>query len=100
MSSVGGRFKAGTEDEIAIQEEVNTWKGVHRIVRHAFEFARARGLGRVCMADKSNAMTAGHALWQRVFREVAADFPERHRDALLHRRARDVHGARTRRSSR
>jgi 3-isopropylmalate dehydrogenase len=73
---VGGRFKAGTEDEIAIQEEVNTWKGVNRIIRHAFEFARTRGLRRVCMADKSNAMTAGHALWQRVFRDVAAEFPE------------------------
>src|SRR5919204_1000169 len=54
--SVGGRFKAGTEDEIAIQEELNTWKGVNRIVRHAFEFAKARGLTTVCMADKSNAM--------------------------------------------
>ena len=74
--SVGGRFKAGTEDEIAIQEELNTWKGVNRIIRHAFEFARSRGLRRVCMADKSNAMTAGHALWQRVFRDVAAEFPE------------------------
>jgi 3-isopropylmalate dehydrogenase len=74
--SIGGRFKAGTEDEIAIQEEINTWKGVHRIIRHAFEFASARGLGRVCMADKSNAMTAGHALWQRVFREVAPAFPD------------------------
>jgi 3-isopropylmalate dehydrogenase len=74
--NVGGRFKAGTEDEIAIQEEINTWKGVNRIVRYAFEFAKARGLTRVCMADKSNAMTAGHALWQRVFREVAAEFPE------------------------
>ena len=73
--NVGGRFKAGTEDEIAIQEEVNTWKGVHRIVRHAFEFARARGLTRVCMADKSNAMTQGHALWQRVFREVSKAYP-------------------------
>jgi 3-isopropylmalate dehydrogenase len=73
---IGGRFKPGTEDEVAIQEEVNTWKGVHRIIRHAFEFARARGLTRVCMADKSNAMTSGHALWQRVFREVAADYPE------------------------
>jgi 3-isopropylmalate dehydrogenase len=72
---VGGRFKAGTTDEIAIQEEVNTWKGVHRIVRHAFEFAAARGLTRVCMADKSNAMAQGHALWQRVFRDVAAEFP-------------------------
>ena len=73
---VGGRFKAGTQDEVAIQEEINTWKGVHRIVRHAFEFARARGRSCVCMADKSNAMTDGHALWQRVFREVAADYPE------------------------
>lgn len=73
--SIGGRFKAGTEDEIAIQEELNTWKGVHRIVRHAFEFARARGLTKVCMADKSNAMQQGHALWQRVFKEVAAGFP-------------------------
>ena len=73
---VGGRFKAGTEDEIAIQEEVNTWKGVHRIIRHAFEFARGRGLARVCMADKSNAMTSGHALWQRVFRDVCAEFPD------------------------
>ncbi len=73
--SIGGRFKAGTEDEIAIQEELNTWKGVHRIVRHAFEFAKARGLKKVCMADKSNAMQQGHALWQRVFKEVAAQYP-------------------------
>ncbi|HEX6973439.1 MAG TPA: isocitrate/isopropylmalate family dehydrogenase, partial [Vicinamibacterales bacterium] len=73
--SVGGRFKAGTEDEVAIQEELNTWKGVHRIVRHAFEYAKANGLTKVCMADKSNAMQQGHALWQRVFKEVAADFP-------------------------
>ncbi len=73
--SVGGRFKAGTDDEIAIQEELNTFKGVNRIIRHAFEFARERGLTKVCMADKSNAMQQGHALWQRVFRQVAADYP-------------------------
>src|SRR5437868_12391535 len=72
--SVGGRFKAGTDDEIAIQEELNTYKGVHRIVRHAFEFAKANGRRSVCMADKSNAMTQGHALWQRVFREVAPQY--------------------------
>ena len=71
----GGRFKAGTDEEVAIQEEINTFKGVNRIVRHAFEFARARGLTRVCMADKSNAMTHGHALWQRVFHEVRAEYP-------------------------
>jgi 3-isopropylmalate dehydrogenase len=72
---IGGRFKAGTDDEIAIQEELNTYKGVHRIVRHAFEFAKGRGLTKVCMADKSNAMTDGHALWQRVFRQLAPQYP-------------------------
>src|SRR5260221_8642057 len=74
--SIGGRFKAGTEDEVAIQEEVNTYKGVHRIIRHAFDYARAQGRQRVCMADKSNAMTHGHALWQRVFKELAPLYPE------------------------
>jgi 3-isopropylmalate dehydrogenase len=73
--SVGGRFKAGTDDEVAVQEEINTFKGVHRIVRHAFEHAKANGLTKVCMADKSNAMQQGHALWQRVFKQVAADYP-------------------------
>jgi len=73
--NIGGRFKAGTSDEIAVQEEINTYKGVHRIVRHAFEHAKAHGLTKVCMADKSNALTMGHALWQRVFREVAAEYP-------------------------
>jgi 3-isopropylmalate dehydrogenase len=73
---VGGRFKPGTEDEIALQEDVNTYKGVHRIIRHAFEHAQAHGLRRVCMADKSNALTMGHALWQRVFQEVSAQYPE------------------------
>jgi 3-isopropylmalate dehydrogenase len=73
---VGGRFKAGTDDEIAVQEEINTYKGVHRILRYAFEFARARGLRRLCMADKSNAMSQGHALWQRVFAALSADYPE------------------------
>jgi 3-isopropylmalate dehydrogenase len=72
---IGGRFKAGTSDEVAIQEEINTYKGVHRIIRHAFEYARSKGLTKVCMADKSNAMTQGHALWQRVFKELAPLYP-------------------------
>ncbi len=69
---IGGRFKAGTDQEIAIQEEINTYRGVSRIIDYAFEFATTRRLRRVCMADKSNAMTDGHALWQRVFRERSA----------------------------
>ena len=71
---VGGRFKAGTDDEVAIQEEINTYKGVHRIIRHAFEYAKANGLTKVCMADKSNAMQQGHAHWLRVFKEVSAQY--------------------------
>jgi 3-isopropylmalate dehydrogenase len=73
---MGGNFKKGTADEIAIQEDVNTRKGVERIIRYAFEFARARGLKRVCMSDKSNALTFGHDLWQRVFKEVRAEYAE------------------------
>jgi 3-isopropylmalate dehydrogenase len=73
---VGGRFKPDTEDEVAIQEEVNTYKGVHRIIRYAFEFAHAHGLRRVCMSDKSNAMQQGHAIWQRVFKSVSREYPD------------------------
>src|SRR5262249_37019332 len=47
-----------------------------RIIRHAFEFAHAHGRRKVCMADKSNAMAEGHALWQRVFKEVARQHPD------------------------
>jgi 3-isopropylmalate dehydrogenase len=73
--NVGGRFKADTDEEIAVQEEINTFRGVERIVAHAFAYAASHGLTRVCMADKSNAMTHGHALWQRVFWKVAAAYP-------------------------
>ncbi len=72
---VGGFFKKGTPDEIAVQEDINTRKGVERIIRHAFEHARARGHRRVLMSDKSNALIHGHDLWQRTFREVAREFP-------------------------
>jgi 3-isopropylmalate dehydrogenase len=73
---VGGFFKKGTPDEIAVQEDVNSRKGVERIIRYAFEYARRRKLKRVCMSDKSNAMTFAHDLWQRVFKEVRLEYPE------------------------
>jgi 3-isopropylmalate dehydrogenase len=71
---VGGFFKKGTADEIAVQEDVNSRKGVERIIRYAFEYARQSGLKRVCMSDKSNAMTFAHDLWQRVFKEVRQEY--------------------------
>lgn len=73
---VGGIFKQGTADEIAVQEEVHTRKGVERILRAAFTWARDHGKRKVCMADKSNVMRYGHDLWQRCFAEVAAEYPE------------------------
>lgn len=73
---VGGFFKKGTADEIAVQEDVNSRKGVERIIRYAFEHACAHRLKRVCMSDKSNAMTFAHDLWQRVFRQVREEYPE------------------------
>jgi 3-isopropylmalate dehydrogenase len=72
---VGGFFKKGTADEIAVQEDVNSRKGVERIIRYAFEYARLKGLKRVCMSDKSNAMTFAHDLWQRVFKAVRQEYP-------------------------
>src|SRR5438309_10927944 len=73
---MGGVFKQGTADEIAVQEDLNTRKGVERIIRYAFEYARQHGRKKVLMADKSNVMTYAHGLWQRVFKEVAAEYPE------------------------
>jgi 3-isopropylmalate dehydrogenase len=73
---VGGFFKKGTADEIAVQEDVNSRKGVERIIRYAFQYAQNNHLQRVCMSDKSNAMTFAHDLWQRVFKEVRKEYPD------------------------
>lgn len=72
----GGFLKHGTPDEIALQDEVNTRRGVERIILAAFEYARANGRKRVTMADKSNVQRFGGDLWQRVFKEVAAGYSE------------------------
>ncbi len=75
-ANIGGQFKRNTPDEVALQEEVNTRKGVERILRYAFEDARSRPRKRLCMSDKSNALTHGHDLWQRAFREIRQQFSE------------------------
>lgn len=72
----GGILKKGTAEEIATQEELNTRHGVERIIVGAFEYARAHGRRKVTMADKSNVQRFGGDLWQRVFKEVSARFPE------------------------
>ena len=79
---MGGVFKQDTPDEVAVQEDVNTRKGVERIVRAAFEHARAHGLERVTMSDKANAMEHAGGLWRRVFKAVSAEYPDVQSEAL------------------
>ena len=91
---MGGNFKFGTPDEVATQEDINTRKGVERVIRFAFEYARANGRKKVLMSDKSNVMTYAGGLWQRVFKEVAKEYL-RHPDAAHVRgRALPADGAR------
>jgi 3-isopropylmalate dehydrogenase len=71
----GGFLKKDTVDEVATQEELNTRRGVERIIVAAFEYARANGRKRVTMADKSNVQRFGGDLWQRVFKEVSSRYP-------------------------
>jgi 3-isopropylmalate dehydrogenase len=78
----GGVFKQGTHDEVAIQEDINTRKGVERVIRYAFEYcthnkkADGQPRNRVLMCDKSNAMTYAGGLWQRTFKAVGAEYPQ------------------------
>jgi len=82
-AGVGGTFKRGTPDELAIEEDVNTRRGVERIIRAAFEHARRAGRRRVTLADKANAMAHVGGLWRRVFAEVAAGYPELEHGVML-----------------
>jgi len=81
-TDAGGVFKQGTPDEIATQEDINTRKGVERIIRYAFEYCKAHqkhdGSPRtkVLICDKSNAMTHAGELWQRTFKEVSAEYTQ------------------------
>ena len=69
---MGGRFKKGTEEEIAIQEDVNTHLGVTRILEYAFQAAKRE----VVMIDKANAMTYAGGLWQERWKAVAKKHPD------------------------
>jgi 3-isopropylmalate dehydrogenase len=100
---VGGVFKPGTADEVAVQEDINTRKGVERIIRYAFEYCELHKKldgsprQRVLLCDKSNAMTHAGGLWQRVFKEVGGEYPQlktqhMYVDALSMQMVRDPRG--------
>jgi len=76
-TGAGGFLKKGTPDEVAIQESINTRKGVERCIRYAFDYCRKRGLKKkLTFCGKTNVLTYAHDLWQRTFQEVAAEYPD------------------------
>lgn len=77
---IGGFFKKGTPDEVAIQEMIATRKGVERCVRYAFDLAMTRKRKKLTLCDKANVLTYAHDLWRRVFAEVGKEYPEVEKD--------------------
>lgn len=81
-TGVGGSFKTGTADEIALEENIATRKGVERIIRAAFEYADSRGRSRVTLVDKANVQRYVGGLWRRVFAEVGQEYGGIEQDAM------------------
>jgi len=75
-SEVGGRFNHGTEDEMVIQENIFTRKGVDRIVRYAFDLARSRPRKQLTSATKSNGIYYTMPYWDERVRAVSGDYPD------------------------
>ncbi len=83
-TGMGGLSRAGTEDEVAIQNMVYTYEQVARCLRYAFDYARshgkkARGVGpdnTLALVGKSNVLTYMYELWNRVFAEIGAEYPD------------------------
>ncbi len=76
-AGAGGTLRRGTPDEVAIQESVNTRKGVERCVRYAFDFCRKRARKKkLTLCGKTNVLTYAFDLWERTFNEVAAEYPD------------------------
>ena len=76
-AGAGGVLKKGTPDEVAVQESINTRKGVERCIRFAFDFARKRNKRKqVTLCGKTNVLTYAFDLWERAFYEVAKEYPD------------------------
>ena len=82
-AQVGGHVYQGMADEVALQTAVFTRHGTERVMRFAFELARSRPRRRLTSVTKSNAQGYGMTFWDRVFREVAAEYPDVATESLL-----------------
>ncbi len=77
----GGFLRKGTPDEVAIQESVNTRKGVERCLRFAYEYCQRRNKRKkLTLVGKTNVLTYAFDLWERVFNELGAAYPDVERD--------------------
>ncbi|MEJ2695106.1 MAG: 3-isopropylmalate dehydrogenase [Candidatus Sulfobium sp.] len=75
-TGAGGFLKKGTADEVAVQESINTRKGVERCIRYAFEYCRKRNkMNKLTLCGKTNVLTFAFDLWERTFYEVAKEYP-------------------------
>lgn len=81
-TGAGGFVFKGTDNEIAMQESVNTRRGVERCLRYAFEFARKRNRRKkLTLCGKTNVLTYAFDLWERAFHEIGEkDFKDIERD--------------------
>ena len=75
-SEIGGRLYAGTDDEMAVQENLFTRRGVDRILRFAFELAKSRPRRRLTSATKSNGIIHTMPFWDERFRAMAKSYPD------------------------
>ena len=82
-AGVGGILRKGTADEVAIQEMINTRKGVERCIRYAFQSAQERSQKKLTLCDKANVLTYAHDLWRRTFQEVGEEYPEVEKDCAF-----------------
>ena len=76
-AGAGGCLKKGTPDEVAVQESINTRKGVERCIRYAFEYCRKRNRRKkLTLCGKTNVLTFAFDLWERAFHEIAKEYPD------------------------
>ncbi|PXF57112.1 MAG: 3-isopropylmalate dehydrogenase [Deltaproteobacteria bacterium] len=76
-AGAGGALKKGTPDEVAVQESINTRKGVERCIRFAFEYCKRRNQKKkLTLCGKTNVLTYAFDLWERTFYDVAGEYPD------------------------
>ncbi len=75
-AGAGGYIHYGTENEVATQESINTWKAINRCIIYAFEYAKANKRKKVTLCAKTNVLTYAHDLWERIFYQVAENYPD------------------------